>query len=114
MHDFIPASFKRAAITPVFKSGIKMSPCNYRPISLLLLLKFLNGLLENKWLLGVFDDLMHMTQNDTAYTRWSCHSGLANPVQIVSTPHAPSNGGQITVFRQASHADSLDGWYCSS
>ena len=34
MHGFIPASFKRAAITPVFKSGIKTSPCNYRPISL--------------------------------------------------------------------------------
>ena len=32
--------------------------------------------------------------NDTAYTRWSCHSGLANPVQIVSTPPAPSNGRQ--------------------
>ena len=26
--------------------------------------------------------------NDTAYTRWSCHSGLANHVQIVSTPTA--------------------------
>ena len=36
--------------------------------------------------------------NDTAYTRWSCHSGLANPVQIVSTPPAPSNGGPITVL----------------
>ena len=34
--------------------------------------------------------------NNTAYTRWSCHSGLANPVQIVSTPPAPSNGGPIT------------------
>ena len=34
MHSFIPASCKRAAITPVFKSGIKMSPCNDRPISL--------------------------------------------------------------------------------
>ena len=42
--------------------------------------------------------------NDTAYTRWSCHIGLVNPMQIVSTPHppppppAPSNGGPITVF----------------
>ena len=34
MHGFIPTSFKSAAITPVFKSGIKTSPCNYRPISL--------------------------------------------------------------------------------
>ena len=36
--------------------------------------------------------------NDTAYTRWICHSGLANPVQIVSAPPAPSNGGPITTF----------------
>ena len=36
--------------------------------------------------------------NDTAYTRWSCHNGLANTVQIVSTPPAPTNGGLITVF----------------
>ena len=33
MHGIIPTSFKRAAITPVFKSVIKTSPCNYRPIS---------------------------------------------------------------------------------
>ena len=36
--------------------------------------------------------------NDTAYTRWSCHSGLANRVQIVSTPHAPSNGDRLPFF----------------
>ena len=33
-HGFIPSSLKRAAITPVFKSGTKTSPSNYRPISL--------------------------------------------------------------------------------
>ena len=32
MHCFIPASAKRAAISPVFKSGIKTLSCNYRPI----------------------------------------------------------------------------------
>ena len=41
---------------------------------------------------------MQEAPNDTAYTRWSCHSGLANPVHVVSTPPAPSNGGPITVF----------------
>ena len=34
----------------------------------------------------------------TAYTFWSCHSGITNPVRIVSTPPVPSNGGPITVF----------------
>ena len=33
-----------------------------------------------------------------AYTRWRYHSGLGNPVQIVSTPPTPSNGGRITYF----------------
>ena len=30
--------------------------------------------------------------NDTVYTRWSCHSDLGNPVQIMSTPPPPSMG----------------------
>ena len=91
MHGFIPASFKRAAITPVFKSGIKTSPCNYRPISLTStiikvferivskqVVAFLTrrGHLNNTQhgfrsgrsclsaLLGVFDDLMHMLSSD--------------------------------------------------
>ena len=33
-HGFIPPLLKRAAITPVSKSGTKTSPSNYRPISL--------------------------------------------------------------------------------
>ena len=33
--------------------------------------------------------------HDTAYTRWSCHISLANPVPIVSTPPAPSNGADF-------------------
>ena len=33
-----------------------------------------------------------------AYTRWSCHSGLANPVQIVSTTPAPAMRAQLRLF----------------
>ena len=33
-HDFIPSSPKRAAVTPVLKSGTKTIPSNYRQISL--------------------------------------------------------------------------------
>ena len=47
--------------------------------------------------------------NDTVYTRWCCHSGMANPVQIVSTPPAPSNGGPITLF-WASRPCGPTGW----
>ena len=95
MHGFITASFKRAAITPVLKSGIKTSPCNYRPISLTStiikvfeqivrkqVVAFLTrrGHLNNTQhgfrsgrsclsaLLGVFDDLMHMINLDFSKT----------------------------------------------
>ena len=36
-----------------------------------------------------------LAPDDTAYTRWSCHSGLANPVQIVSTPPTPAMGARL-------------------
>ena len=39
-----------------------------------------------------------MAPKGTAYTQWSCHSGMANTVHIVPTPLAPSNRSQITVF----------------
>ena len=91
-HGFIPPSLKRAAITPVFKSGTKTSPSNYRPISLTStiikvferiirkqVVAFMNrqGHLNNTQhgfrsgrsclsaLLDVFDDLMHMLSSDT-------------------------------------------------
>ena len=62
-----------------------------------------------------YPQLVKMTPNDIAYTRWGGHSGLANTVQIVSTPPAPSNGCANTVLLgQAGHADPLDSWQCSS
>ena len=91
-HGFIPSSLKRAAITPVFKSGTKTSPSNYRPISLTStiikvferiireqVVAFMNrqGQLNNTQhgfrsgrsclsaLLDVFDDLMHMLSSDS-------------------------------------------------
>ena len=36
--------------------------------------------------------------------RWSCHSGLANPVQIVSTPPAPAIGVRLPFFFEASRS----------
>ena len=92
-HGFIPSSLKRAAITPVFKSGTKTSPSNYRPISLTStiikvferiirkqVIAFMNrqGHLNNTQhgfrsgrsclsaLLDVFDDLMHMLSSDSS------------------------------------------------
>ena len=88
-HGFIPASLKRAAITPVFKSGPKTSRSNYMPISLtstiikvferiirkqvvafLTRQGHLNGFRSGRpclsALLDAFDDLMHMLSSDTA------------------------------------------------
>ena len=48
-HGFISSSLKRAAITPVFKSGTKTSPSNYRPISLTsTIIKVLERIISNK------------------------------------------------------------------
>ena len=91
-HGFIPSSLKRAAITPVFKSGTKTSPSNYRPISLTsTIIKVFERIIRKQVvafmnrqshlnntqhgfrsgrsclsaLLDVFDDLMHMLSSDT-------------------------------------------------
>ena len=83
----IPPSFKRAAITPVFKSGDRSVPSNYRPISLtsviskvleIIIRKQVSSFIDKKGflnstqhgfrsgrscpsaLLNVFDDIMHM------------------------------------------------------
>ena len=60
----VPPSFKRAAITPVFKSGDRSVPSNYRPISLT---SVISKVLERiKWLIlsichvECFDDIMHI------------------------------------------------------
>ena len=89
-HGFIPPSLKRAAITPVFKSGTKTSPSNYRPISLnSTIIKVFERIIRKQVVafmnrqdhlnntqhgfrsdrsclsaLNVFDDLMHMRSND--------------------------------------------------
>ena len=39
---------------------------------------------------------------------------IQTAVQIVSKPPAPSNGARFTVLGQASQADPLDDWRCSS
>ena len=39
-----------------------------------------------------------MAPNDTAYTRWSCHSGLRNPVHIVPITTPPAMGARLPFF----------------
>ena len=62
---------------------------------------------------GSGDHIVEAT-NDPAFTRWSCHSGLAHPVQSVSTLPPATMGARLPCFGQAGHADPLDGWQCSS
>ena len=94
-HGFIPSSLIRAAITPVFKTGTKFSPSNYRPISLTstiikvferiiqkqvpMVIAFLtsqdhlkntqHGFMSGRFclstLVDVFDGIMHMLSSDT-------------------------------------------------
>ena len=46
---------------------------------------------------------------DTSYTWWSCHSGMANHVQIVSTTPAPAMGARLP-FWGASESCGPTGW----
>ena len=48
---FIPVSFKRAAITTVFKSGLKPSPIKYKPISFTYtIIKVFEWIVRHSWL----------------------------------------------------------------
>ena len=59
-HGFIPASLKRAAITPVFKSGPKTSPSNYRPISLTSTISKVFERIVRKQVVGFFTRKGHL------------------------------------------------------
>ena len=48
------------------------------------------------------------TPNDTAYTRWSCQSGLKPLCKLCRTSPPPAMGARYTVFGHAGHADPLD------
>ena len=43
-------------------------------------------------------EVFSVAPNDTVFTRCSCHSGLENPVQIVSTPPRPQQWGTRLSF----------------
>ena len=57
----------------------------------------------------------HLAPNDTAYKRWSCHSGFKLLCKLCRTSPPPAMGARFTVFfGHAGHADPLDGWRCCS
>ena len=52
--------------------------------------------------------------DDTAY-KWSCHNGFGKLLcKLCRNLSHPAMGARFPVFLQAGHADSLDGWRCSS
>ena len=55
-----------------------------------------------------------LAPNDTAYKRWSCHSGLKLLCKLCQTSPPLAMGARFTVFGHAGHADPLDGWRCCS
>ena len=59
-------------------------------------------------------DHMEEAPNDTAYKRWSCHSGLKLLCKLCRTPPPPQWGPDLPFFGHAGHADPLDGWRCCS
>ena len=60
-------------------------------------------------------DVICMAPNDTAYKRWSCHSGLKLLCKLCRTSPPQAIGARFTVFfGHAGHANPLDGWRCCS
>ena len=58
------------------------------------------GRMQDKW--GKFeeevDDVVPLAPNDTAYKRWSCHSGLKLLCKLCRTSPPPAMGSRSTVF----------------
>ena len=69
---------------------------------------------SNALLCGARDDVIKQAPNDTAYKRWSCHSGFKLLCKLCRTSTTPAMGARFTVFGHAGHADPLDGWRCCS
>ena len=56
--DKVPADWRRANITPIYKKGNKMQPLNYRPVSLTSVVsKVMESLIKQ-------DILLHLTTNE--------------------------------------------------
>ena len=86
-HGFIPSSLKRAAITPVFKSGTKTSPSNYRPISLTsTIIKVFERIIRKQVVA-----FMNRQGHTTLFQKWSLMSCC------LPTPMALASGGESDV-----------------
>ena len=55
-----------------------------------------------------------LAPNDTAYKRWSCHSGHKLLCKWCRTSPPPEWGPDFPFLGHAGHADPLDGWRCCS
>ena len=64
--------------------------------------------------LGVCADCGTTAPDDTAYKRWSCHSGLKLLCKLCRTSPPQQWGPDLPFFGHAGHADPLDGWRCCS
>ena len=60
------------------------------------------------------DHLKRAAPNDTAYKRWSCHSGLKLLCKLCRTSPPPAMGPDLPLFWACGHVDPLDGWRCCS
>ena len=155
-HGVIPDSWKRAAVIPIYKSGDNTVPSNYRPISVICkvleriirkqICSFLdqNGCFNSTQhgfrsgrsclsaLLDVFDNIMHMLDNNPSVDM--VYLDFSKAFDKVYQTTQPTSGGAVTVVSSCcancvepprprqwvpdlpflGHADPLDGWRCCS
>ena len=91
------------------------------PSTLLINLSISRGIVPDKLKIARFipiskgeDEQLVQAPNDTAYKRWSCHSGFKLLCKLCRTSPPTAVGARFTIFGHAGHADPLDGWRCCS
>ena len=65
-----------------------------------------------RWMTDLINNIV--APNDTAYKRWSCHSGLKLLCKLCQPPRPQQWVPDLPFFGHAGHADPLDGWRCCS
>ena len=79
----VPEDWRKANVTPIFKSGSKMSPCNYRPISLTCIIcKIMESVIRDKIVSHlVSNNLLHSSQHGF----WASKSCQTNLIEYMNT-----------------------------
>ena len=83
--SMVPDDWRKANVTPVFKSGSRASPCNYRPISLTCIIcKIMESIIRDGIVLHLMNhNLIHSSQHGFMAAK-SCQTNLMRVYHIIT------------------------------